>query len=130
MITVIPMNDDRIANHFSKANYLVFFDERGIEINRIDNSALVANCVGKKKMVDQLTEQKADRIIVRNIGERMLGKLLARQFAVYQTNCGRYSAQDLVNQVTSDLVQLHQANQGRQSRNHEMKKKSSYCFHP
>jgi predicted Fe-Mo cluster-binding NifX family protein len=91
MITAIPMNDDRIANHFTKANYLVFLDERGIEINRIDNPALAANCAGKQKMVGLLAEQQVDRIVVRNIGERMLGKLLARQFAVYQTNCGCHS---------------------------------------
>ncbi len=35
MITAIPMNDDRVASHFTKADCLVFLDERGVEINRI-----------------------------------------------------------------------------------------------
>lgn len=39
MITVVPMNEDRVANHFAKANYLVFLDEQGVEINRVDNPA-------------------------------------------------------------------------------------------
>ena len=132
MITAIPMNDDRVANHFTKANCLVFLDERGVEINRVDNPALAANCAGKQKMVDLLAEQQVDRIVGRNIGEQMLGKLLARQFAVYHTNCGRRSATELVDPVASGLVQLEQANQGRQSLNHEAKKKSGgcSCHHP
>ncbi len=127
MITAIPMNDDRVASHFTKATCLVFLDENGIEINRVDNPALAANCAGKQKMVDLLAEQQVDRIVVRNIGEQMLGKLLARQFAVYQTNCGRRPAHELVDPVASGLVQLHQANQGRQSLNHEAKQKSGGC---
>ena len=54
MITAIPMIDDRVANHFTKANCLVFLDERGVEINRVDNPALAANCADKQKMVDLL----------------------------------------------------------------------------
>ena len=127
MITAIPMNDDRVASHFTKANCLVFLDERGVEINRVDNPALAANCAGKQKMIDLLTEQQVNRVVVRNIGEQMLGKLLARQFAVYQTNCGRRLASELGDPVASGLVQLNQASQGRQSLNHEAKKKSGGC---
>ena len=127
MITAIPMIDDRVANHFTKANCLVFLDEHGIEINRVDNPALAATCAGKQKMVDLLAEQQVDRIVVRNIGEQMLGKLLARQFAVYQTNCGRRPASELVDPAVTGLVQLIQASQGRQSLNHEAKIKSGGC---
>ena len=127
MITAIPMNDDRVANHFTKANCLVFLDEHGIGINRVDNPALAATCAGKQKMVDLLAEQQVDRIVVRNIGEQMLGKLLARQFAVYQTNCGRRPASELVDPAVTGLVQLIQASQGRQSLNHEAKIKSGGC---
>lgn len=127
MITAIPMNDDRIASHFTKANCLVFLDERGVEINRVDNPALAANCAGKQKMVDLLAEQRVNQVVVRNIGEQMLGKLLARQFAVYQTNCGRRLASELGDPVASGLIQLNQASQGRQSLNHETKKKSGGC---
>ena len=105
MITAIPMIDDRVANHFTKANCLVFLDERGVEINRVDNPALAANCAGKQKMVDLLAEQQVERIVVRNIGEQMLGKLLARQFVVYQTDCGRRPTHELVDPVTSGLKQ-------------------------
>ena len=132
MITAIPMSDDRVASHFTKADCLVFLDEHGVERNRVDNPAREANCAGKQKMVELLVEQQVDRIVVRNIGEQMLGKLLTRQFAVYQTNCGRRSATELVDPVASGLVQLDQANQGRQSLNHEAKLHSGGCgcHHP
>ena len=83
-------------------------------------------------MVELLVEQQVDRIVVRNIGEQMLGKLLARQFAVYQTNCGCRPAYELIDPVASGLVQLDQANQGRQSLNHEAKLHSGGCgcHHP
>lgn len=87
--------------------------ERGIEINWIDNPALAANCAGKQKMIGLLAEKQVERIVVRNIGERMLCKLLVWLFAVYQTNCGRHSVQELVDPVISGLVLLLQANQVR-----------------
>ncbi len=127
MITAIPMSDDRVASHFTKADCLVFLDEHGVERNRVDNPARDASCAGKQKLVELLAEQQANRIVVRNIGEQMLGKLLARQFAVYQTNCGRRSASELVDPVTSGLVPLLEASQGRQSLNHEAKKQSGGC---
>ncbi|CNK89736.1 NifB/NifX family molybdenum-iron cluster-binding protein [Yersinia enterocolitica] len=127
MITVVPMNEDRVANHFAKANYLVFLDEQGVEINRVDNPALSANCAGKKKMIDLLVEQQVNQVVVRNIGEQMLGKLLARQFAVYQTDCGSRLLRELSDPIASGLVPLSQSNQGRQSLNHDAKNKSDGC---
>lgn len=132
MITAIPMNDDRVASHFTKANCLVFFDERGVEVSRFDNPALAATCAGKQKLIDLLCEQQVDRIVVRNIGEQMLGKLLALQFAVYQTDCGRHSVYELADPVATVLAPMLQASQGRQSLNHEAKKQSGGCgcHHP
>jgi predicted DNA-binding protein (UPF0251 family) len=39
MITAIPVNDDRVANHFTKASHLVLVDERGVELSRTENPA-------------------------------------------------------------------------------------------
>lgn len=124
MITAIPMNNDRVANHFTKASCLVFLDERGVEVNRVENPAREAGCAGKKKMIDLLSEQKVNQVVVRNIGERMLGKLLTGQFAVYQTDCTTLSVSTLHDPLTNGLVQLHQASQGRPSLKHEAKNKS------
>ena len=127
MITAIPMNDDRVASHFTKAECLVFLDDQGREMSRVTNPARGANCSGKQKMVDLLAEKQVERVIVRNIGEQMLGKLLARQFSVYQTHCGRKAANELVNAAATGLLRLEQASQGRQSLNHEEKRKAGGC---
>lgn len=123
MITAIPVNDDRVANHFTKANYLAFVDERGVELSRIENPARGADCSGKRKLVDLLVQQRVSRVVVRNIGEQMLGKLLGHQIAVYQTDCGRRLFTEMCAPNTSVLTELNKPDQGRQSFNHEAKGK-------
>lgn len=59
MITAIPVNDDRVANHFTKASHLVLVDERGVELSRTENPALGADCSGKRKLVDLLVQSKS-----------------------------------------------------------------------
>lgn len=78
-------------------------------------------------MIDLLVEQQVNQVVVRNIGEQMLGKLLARQFAVYQTDCGSRLLRELSDPIASGLVPLSQSNQGRQSLNHDAKNKSDGC---
>ena len=73
MITAIPMNKDHVASHFTKADSFVFLDDNGqILVERI-NPTLDANCAGKSQLLALLKAENAQRIIVRNIGERMLG---------------------------------------------------------
>ena len=88
MITAIPMKEDRVASHFTKADSFVFVNENGDVLSRKANPALNANCSGKKDLLAMLLAENAKRVIVRNIGERILGKLLESQFAVFQTSCG------------------------------------------
>lgn len=127
MITAIPVNDDRVANHFTKASHLVLVDERGVELSRTENPALGADCSGKRKLVDLLVQQQVSRVVVRNIGERMLGKLLGHQIAVYQTDCGRRLFTELCDPDTRVLTELNKPEQGRQSFHHEAKGKK--CCH-
>jgi hypothetical protein len=54
-------------------------------------------------------------VVVRNIGERMLGKLLGHQIAVYQTDCGRRLFTELCDPDTRVLTELNKPEQGRQS---------------
>ena len=119
MITAIPVNDDRVANHFTKASHLVLVDERGVELSRTENPALGADCSGKRKLVDLLVQQQVSRVVVRNIGERMLGELLGHQIAVYQTDCGRRLFTELCDPDTRVLTELNKPEQGRQSFHHE-----------
>ena len=48
-----------------------------------------------------------ERVVVRNIGERMLGKLLAHQLQVVQTECGRRSVAEL--DAATKNAQSHRA---------------------
>ena len=127
MITAIPMNKDRVASHFTKADSFVFLDDNGQILRERINPALDANCAGKSQLLALLKAENAQRIIVRNIGERMLGKLLESQFDVFQTQCGRQSATELSSEKANLLIQLTSPSQGRQSLHFEEKKASGGC---
>lgn len=130
MITAIPMNDDRIASHFSKAHSLLFVNEQGQELSRQPNPALAAGCASKQRLVELLLANQAQRVVVRNIGERMLGKLLAHQLQVVQTDCGRHSVAELANPATAQMPALTDARAGHISFNHELKQaEGKACSH-
>lgn len=84
MIMAIPMTDGRMANHFVKAEQLLFIDEQGNEIARQANPARESDCSGKETLIDLLNARGVGRVLVRNIGHRMLARLLASRFQVYQ----------------------------------------------
>nr|WP_321270295.1 NifB/NifX family molybdenum-iron cluster-binding protein [uncultured Tolumonas sp.] len=127
MITAIPMKQDRVASHFTKADSFIFLDENGDVKARKENPALNANCSGKADLLTMLQEENVQRVIVRNIGERILGKLIDSKFSVYQTNCGRQDAKELVSEQANMLTQLTSASQGRQSLNYEAKQAKGGC---
>lgn len=129
MITAIPMNEDRIANHFSKAENFLFINEQGEEVSRHDNPVHNSHCAGKKDLLELLIRQHAERIVVRNIGKQMLGKLLAHRLAVFQTNSSRRGTVELANPEAAGLITLTEADQGRPSLNHEVKKNEGSCRH-
>ncbi len=127
MITAIPMNEDRIANHFSKADSFVFVNENGDVLSRMANPALNANCSGKNALLTMLQTENTKRVIVRNIGERILGKLLENQFAVYQVSSNRQSVSELVTVEADKLMPITSPSQGRPSPNYEAKKANGGC---
>ena len=118
MITAIPLLDGAVSSHFTKADALLLLDASGNEIARHANPARQANCAGKQSLLTLLQQQGVTRVIVRNIGEQMLGKLLSRQMAVFQSRCGRLQPQELACAQEENLIALTQASQGRQSLNH------------
>lgn len=125
MITAIPMKDDRVASHFTKADSFVFLDDSGEVVATKANPALNATCSGKADLLEMLKMERTEQIIVRNIGERMLGKLLENQFSVFQTNCGRQDAKTLMQ--SSHLAPLTDVTQGRQSFNYQVKQAQGGC---
>lgn len=119
MIYAIPHNRNCVANHFMKATQFAFIDQNSTLINHIENPASPAHssCHDKKTLISMIKEMKADAVIVRNIGERSLGKLLSAGIRVFRVS----SQTPLSEAVTSKLEELTNVTQGRPSTNHQKK---------
>lgn len=121
MITAIPMNDQSVAPHFSKALTLAFFNPLGQEIFRVPNPALASECSGKAALIQLLEQQKVERVFVRHIGEKMLGRLLSKAFSVFQLKNGRNTVDELIKSPAEGLVEMVDVSQATPSVNHEAK---------
>jgi predicted Fe-Mo cluster-binding NifX family protein len=119
MIYAIPHNRDHIANHFMKAKQFAFLTEDNALISNAINpsSAIGSSCKDKKATLSLIKEMKADAVIVRNIGERALEKLLSQGLRVFKVN----GQTPISMAVSSDMVELTEASQGRPSENHNKK---------
>lgn len=126
MIIAIPMKEERIANHFTKADHFIFMDESGEVVGHQQNPAQTAGCAGKSALLVLLLSERVERVIVRHIGQRMLSRLLENQFAVFQTQTGRQDLQHLI-QTADELVPLTCAEQGRPSVNYQTKQQQGGC---
>ncbi|WP_432452737.1 MULTISPECIES: NifB/NifX family molybdenum-iron cluster-binding protein [unclassified Agarivorans] len=126
MIIAIPINDDRLAPHFTKADSILFVNEQGEQLSRHANPGLNTNCSGKKDLLILLQQQQANLVIVRNIGEQMLGKLLALSLNVLQSPTSNKTIEQLASNA-SQLIPLQNASQGRPSINHLKKQAEGGC---
>ncbi|MCR3970048.1 NifB/NifX family molybdenum-iron cluster-binding protein [Aeromonas veronii] len=114
IITAIPMNDDHIAGHFAKAERFVFVDEQGSTLAEIANPVAGNEC--KSALAELLQAHGARRIVLKNIGSKMLGKLLGSGLAVYQASQGRLAMADMLSNESGNLTELTSAEQGSASR--------------
>ncbi len=117
MITVVPVDENKISNHFSKAEEFVFLNEKGEQVKRMANPVLTAEgCHGRAKrlLLEQLAQENPDRVLVRDLGACMLRKLLAGHFKVFRT-----SARALFEDLNENLVPLTEPDQGRPSRHQD-----------
>jgi|GEM_PF-873319 len=121
MIIAMPMSRDRLANHFTKAQQIGFFNEQHQLIGSFANPALQAEgCSAKKAMLELIINNKTNIIIVQHIGERMLGKLLDAGISVSKGDSSLY-VDDLLKTTRNLNLRLLDASQGRASLNHEKK---------
>ncbi|MGN5046658.1 NifB/NifX family molybdenum-iron cluster-binding protein [Aeromonas sp. 23P] len=67
-------------------------------------------------MAELLQAQGARRIVLKNIGSKMLGKLLGSGLAVYQASQGRLAMADMLSNESGNLTELTSAEQGSASR--------------
>ncbi|MBV7314706.1 NifB/NifX family molybdenum-iron cluster-binding protein [Shewanella sp. NIFS-20-20] len=119
----IPISRDHMASHFTKAKTIALYDSHGA-ISQFDNPAIDPNaksgCAAKKAMLNLIKRQGAKAIIVQNIGERMLGKLLSAGIAVYQGDY-RQGIDQLRAQFAAGQLPLMDISQARVSLNHAKK---------
>ena len=108
MIFAIPYQNERIAGHFTKAERFLFTDKKHT-ISK-DNPALVSGgCSGKKSLFTLLKNQKTDAVLIRNIGQKMLAKLLNANIRVFRAS----SHVSLETLQLSELTELTEVSQGR-----------------
>ncbi|WP_052074603.1 NifB/NifX family molybdenum-iron cluster-binding protein [Shewanella mangrovi] len=127
MITAIPMSGDKIAGHFSKAETFLFINEQGTALAQEVNPGLSDGCAGKAQILALLQQQQVTRVIVRNIGERLLSRLLDAQFKVFQIGSSRWDSAEFLADAPRYLLPLTDASQGRPSVNYQRKQAEGGC---
>ncbi|EAR54755.1 hypothetical protein SKA34_21945 [Photobacterium sp. SKA34] len=72
-----------VAGHFGKAAVFVIYDQQGQQVNRIENTgSRELGCKHKKIIQRQLTEHGVSEIVLGNIGQRSLTRLLNAGFNI------------------------------------------------
>lgn len=119
MIYAIPNDGERVASHFVKAPYIAIYSDSDGLLKNLANIASMpqAGCKAKSQLIQSLQEYKVDAVLVRNIGERALGKLLSSGKQVFKLST-RSSLDDVMGVPRSPLTL---ATQGRPSINHAKK---------
>lgn len=118
MITAMVVNEDRLANHFAKAKGIAFYNEQNELISVSENPAAEGSCCGgKKAALALLKEMNTQQIVVRNVGQRMLARLLDAGIRVYQSTTGG-DAVSLLMHRDIRCSELTAAEQGRMSPKH------------
>ena len=130
MITAIPMRNEHIASHFSRADSVIMVNESANIVARFVNPALNKSCEGKQQLVELIKAHGATRVIVRNIGQQLLAKLLRQQLDVFHAKNGRTEIAYFANEHLAECEPYLDALQGRPSTKHIAKQgKGGCCDH-
>lgn len=128
MNTVIPILGDHIASHFTKAESFLFITPEGQHYNTLVNPAFGDSaCSTKKKLLELFKAEKVKRVIVRNIGQRSLGRLLSNEIEVFKSAINYIDSEILLDSSNVKLTPLTQISQGRPSLKHEEKNSECGC---
>ncbi|MGI2260697.1 NifB/NifX family molybdenum-iron cluster-binding protein [Shewanella sp. GXUN23E] len=120
MIIAVPLSRGRLARHFTKAPQIAFFNAEHQLMETLDNPAMAGGCAAKKAMLNLIKSRGCSMVLVDQIGERMLGKLLATGAVISRGDSARPLEQVLA--ASHDNARyLTQASQGRASLNHAKK---------
>ncbi|MFM2477470.1 NifB/NifX family molybdenum-iron cluster-binding protein [Celerinatantimonas sp. MCCC 1A17872] len=118
MKIAFPFQKDMVANHFCKAGDFCCWDLDDSQ-NHIafTNPSTNDDCAGHQLIVERLVDFGVSTVLVRQIGQRMLSRLLDKSISVWQLK-GPLAAQDLAQyqqhweQVATALTEV---SQGRES---------------
>ncbi|MEM0550145.1 MULTISPECIES: NifB/NifX family molybdenum-iron cluster-binding protein [Aeromonas] len=115
----LMLSQGQLAGHFSRAEVLQILSPTGEILATQPNPATTTGCAGKKELLEALTRHGVEQVIVHNIGERMLARLLAANIRVMQCRSARLPLPELL--APANLQPLTEASQGRPSRRHQNK---------
>ncbi|WP_042009742.1 NifB/NifX family molybdenum-iron cluster-binding protein [Aeromonas fluvialis] len=117
--SALMLSQGMLAGHFTRAEQLQILSPEGRVIATLTNPAAAEGCHGKQGLLDALAHHQVGQVVVRNIGERMLGRLLAANIRVLQCRSARLPLPALL--APANLQPLTEASQGRPSRHHQSK---------
>lgn len=117
--SALMLSQGLLAGHFTRAEQLQILNPEGNVIATLANPAAAEGCHGKQALLDALAHYQVGQVVVRNIGERMLGRLLAANIRVLQCRSARLPLPALL--APTNLQPLTEASQGRPSRRHQSK---------
>ncbi|EPP4132536.1 NifB/NifX family molybdenum-iron cluster-binding protein [Vibrio vulnificus] len=107
----IPLHQDKISGHFMKAERFALINSLGEVVAYLANPAFNQ---AKARCVQQLLAAGVTQLMVKNIGQKSLAKLLSKGVAVYQL-AGRCSLHEVSKAVKTPMTS---ATQGRECRSH------------
>ncbi|MGL1958005.1 MAG: NifB/NifX family molybdenum-iron cluster-binding protein [Colwellia sp.] len=127
MITAMMMTNDKISNHFTKAEYLLLVNESGQVVKNYPNPVILGGegCAMKDKLLALIVTQ-ANRVVVSNIGQRFLKKLLDKSLQVVKTQKNKLSLEEVMLSITQ-MENITNVAQGRDSVNYNKKQQEGGC---
>ena len=120
MITAVPLSAGQISPHFSRADTIALLSDNGQVIEHFPNPVTSGQCMSKDALTVMLQTKQVTQVLVRNIGQCMLAKLLQLSFEVYQVPRGFVLEAGAIGEL-SQFVRLDSAEQGKVSP-HRVKK--------
>lgn len=120
MIIALPLSRGKLAKHFTKAPQIAFYNAEHQLIETRDNPAMEGGCAAKKAMLNLIKAKGSTLVLVDQIGERMLGKLLATG-AVISKGDSALPLEQVLATSHDNAKFLTSASQGRPSLNHAKK---------
>ncbi|WP_226568903.1 NifB/NifX family molybdenum-iron cluster-binding protein [Mangrovibacter yixingensis] len=120
MTIAIPRLKGQLSPHFTKADSFALYTDKGEMLDEFVNPAFAeCTCEAKRALFTTLQNKQVTCIVVRNIGQHMLGKLLDAGMRVLQAATRDITATlALLATDNAQVLQLTAAEQGRPSLHH------------